>query len=223
MSNLSVSNKTTNNDKVTIEYDSDDSFNSYYSNKSPNNKSLNNKSLNNESSIIKQPTKKSFTNKINDADKNNGVPINKNNKNSKLKSTYNKKKYTLNNKTKEILEKSYEDFTNSLKIYYDDVLEWMNLLYSDNSESIAKIKFKKMTLNKEIFDSYNKIIKKYKLDKDLFDTDKFIINDDHDRTEIYTIAKILTNNLLAKLGHKLVEYKSGDSKRLKIDYTINCY
>ena len=53
MSNLSILNEIINNEKVIIKDDSDDSFNSYYSNKSQNNKAK----------IIKQPIKKSFINK----------------------------------------------------------------------------------------------------------------------------------------------------------------
>jgi hypothetical protein len=79
-----------------------------------------------------------------------------------------------------------------------------------------------MTLSEEILNLYNEIVKKYKLDKDLFDTEKFNIEDDHNRDEIFLISKILTNNLLAKLNCKLVEHKQGDSKRLKINCNINC-
>ena len=209
MSNLSVLNGPITNNKIIIEDDSDDSFNSYYSNKS----------FNKKSKIIKQPIKKSFLNKIKDHD--NEVVI-KNNKSIKSGLAYNKKNYTIVNKTKEILEKSYKNFQNSLEKYYEDVLKWMNMLYSDNSKSITKIKFKKMTLSEEIFNLYNEIIKKYKINKDLFDTEKFNLNDDHERSEIYLISKILTNNLLAKLDCKLVEYKRGDLKRLKINCNTNC-
>ena len=209
MSNLSVLNGPITNNKIIIEDDSDDSFNSYYSNKS----------FNKKSQKINQPIKKSFLNKIIDHD--NEVVI-KNNKSVKSGLVYNKKNYTVVNKTKEILEKSYKNFQNSLEKYYEDVLKWMNMLYSDNSKSITKIKFKKMTLSEEIFNLYNHIIKKYKINKDLFDTEKFNLNDDHERSEIYLISKILTNNLLAKLDCKLVEYKRGDLKRLKINCNTNC-
>ena len=210
MSNLSVLNESKINDKIIIEDDTNDSFNSSYSNKSSNNKSK----------IINQPIKKTFFSKINDA---NDTNENFEKKNTKKKSTYNKKNYILINKTKEILEKSYADYQNSLEKYYEDVLQWMNMLYSDDSKSITKIKFKKMTLNEEIFNSYNFIIKKYKISNDLFDTEKFNIHDDHDRTEIFIISKILTNNLLEKIGCKLIEYKNGDKKRLKINSMTNYY
>lgn len=209
MSNSSVLNGPITNNKIIIEDDSDDSFNSYYSNKS----------FNKKSKIIKQPIKKSFLNKIKDND--NEIIV-KNNKSAKCELAYNKKNYTIVNKTKEILEKSYSNYQNSLEKYYEDVLKWMNILYSDNSKSITKIKFKKMTLSEEIFNLYNQIIKKYKINKDLFDTEKFNLNDDHERNEIYLISKILTNNLLAKLDCKLVEYKRGNLKRLKVDCNTNC-
>jgi hypothetical protein len=209
MSNLSFTNESTINDKIIIEDDSNDSFNSFYSNKS----------LNNKTKILKVPEKKSFINKICDGD-NNEVIIKKN---TKSKLNYNKKNYTLVNKTKEILEKSYENYQNSVEKYYQDVLTWMNMVYRDNSKSIRKIKFKQMTLTQEIFDFYNKIIKKYKINKDLFITDNFSFSDEHDRDEIFLISKILTNNLLDKLGYKLIEQKKGDSKQLKIDYKIKYF
>jgi hypothetical protein len=247
MSNLSLPIESKINDKVIIEDDSDDSFDSYcainsyhmnnssrsnrhttLSNHNSNTNLSQNSSSNVDPNLNLQPVKKSFINKIkenimNDPNNLDKEIIVKNKKNTKIKSNYNRKNYTLVNKTKEILEKSYVDYQNSLQEYYQDVLKWMNLLYNDQSKSIAKIKFIKMTLNEEIFNLYNEIVKKYKLNKDLFDTSKFYMNDDHERTEIFLISKILTNNLLAKLGYKLIECKSGNAKRLKISNTINCY
>jgi len=206
MSNLSINDKQQiiNDKRIIIQDNSDDSF------FSQNSDIL----LNNENCI---KPKKTFCSKIND---NTEVVID--NSTKKNKPVYNKNKILLN-KTKEILEKSYNNYQNSLEKYYEDVLKWMNILYSMESKSITKIKFKKMTLNEEIFNLYNQIVKKYKLDKDLFIIENFNINDEHERTEIFTISKILTNNLLDKLNYKLVEYKKGNAIGLKLQSKIKYF
>lgn len=211
MSNLSLTLKTKTNEKIIIEDDSDDSFYSNCSNKLPNNKS----------SI--SPIKKSLINKIKENTKDDKLIV-KNKSNNlnkyKTKSTY-KKNNILNNRTKEILEKSYEDYQKALETYYNDVLEWMNDLYNTDSKSIMKIIFEKITLNEDIFNTYNSIIKKYKLDKDIFDVENFDIEDFHDSTQLFKIAKIMTNNLLERLGFKMDVYKRGNAKRYKINNITN--
>jgi hypothetical protein len=208
MSNLMLSNNL-NDNKIIIEDDIDDSFNSFYSNKS-------NKS--NKSS--KKPIKKSFITKINEETKDADIIINKKKFNTTKK--YNKK-YILNNKTKEIMEKSYQEYCNSLENYYKDVLEWLNMILSDNNKSILKLKFKKITLNEDIFNLYNQIIKKYKIEKDLFNVESFDITEEHDRNTIFCIAKILINNLLHKLNYKLTEIKIGNTKKIKIVNNMKYY
>lgn len=203
-------------EKIIIEDDSDDSFNSDYSNKS------------NKSNIIKQSIKKSLINKINGNVGDNKLILS-NNKNS-ISSKFNKgtknntgyiRKNILTNKTKQILEKSYDDYQIALEKYYNDVLEWMNDLYNDNSKSIMQLKFRNITLNEDIFNTYNEIIAKYKLNKDIFNTKEFDIEDFHDNKRLFAIAKIMTNNLLEKIGYKLDVYKNGITKRYKINNITN--
>jgi hypothetical protein len=205
-------------DKIIIEDESDDSFNSHYSNKSTKNKK----------NIIKQSIKKSLISKINGNVGDNELFLSKkkNINSSKFnKGTINNTRYIkkniLINKTKQILEKSYNDYQIALEKYYNDVLEWMNNLYNDNSKSIMQIKFRNITLNEDIFNTYNEIIAKYKLNKDIFNTKEFDIEDFHDNGRLFKIAKIMTNNLLEKLGYKLDVYKNGISKRYKINNITN--
>jgi hypothetical protein len=84
-----------------------------------------------------------------------------------------------------------------------------------------QLKFKNITLNDDIFNTYNEIIKKYKLGKDIFDTENFDIEEFHDNGRLFKIAKTMTNNLLEKLGYKLDVYKNGNSKRYKINNITN--
>jgi hypothetical protein len=205
-------------DKIIIEDDSDDSFNSHYSNKSNKNKK----------NIIKQSIKKSLINKINGNigdnelihSKKKIINSSKCNKGIKNNTGYIRKNI-LTNKTKEILEKSYNDYQIAVEKYYNDVLEWMNDLYNDNSKSIMLVKFRNITLNEDIFNTYNEIITKYKLNKDIFNTEEFDIEDFHDNGRLFAIAKIMTNNLLEKIGYKLDVYKNGSSKRYKINNITN--
>jgi hypothetical protein len=210
MSNLSLTVNSKPIEKIIIKDDSDDSFNPECSN-----------ILSNEKNILKP--KKSLISKINSNNENDKViGKNKSGNHPRTKVNFNyKKNNVLNNKTKEILEKSFNDYQNAMEKYYSDVLEWMNTLYSDDSKSIMKIRLKKITLNEDIFNTYNSIIKKYKLDKDLFDTENFDIEEFHDGNQLFKIAKIMTNNLLEKLGYKLDVYKVGDSKKYKINNITN--
>ena len=113
------------------------------------------------------------------------------------------------NETKQILEKSFEKYQKINLNYYDDVLFFFNSIFSENSTSILKIKFKKITLSEDIFNMYNNIIKKYKLNKELFDINNFDIEDFHDFTDIVEITKIMCNNLLIRLNnfHKIISFK----------------
>jgi hypothetical protein len=130
-------------------------------------------------------------------------------------------KYNINNETKKILEKSQEEYQIALEKYYKDVLEWSNQLFNSDAKSILNIKLKKITLNEDIFNSYNNIIKKYKLEKDLFDVNNFNIEDFHDPNDILKIVKIMTNNLLIKLGYSLKFYKYNKTTKIKIISIMN--
>jgi hypothetical protein len=189
-------------DKILIEDDTNDSFFSTSSNSSnKNNKNIqNNKNLFGKyikkddyktKTTIKTTIKKPFT-----------KPFTKN--------------YPVKNETKTILETSYINFQKSNEKYYNDVLEWLNMTFNDNATSILKVQLKKITLNEDIFNKYNNIIKNYKLKKKLFDIDNFDFNGDYNYDAIAEIAKIMTKNIIEKLNYKLDMYKTGDTKKMRI-------
>jgi hypothetical protein len=189
--------------KIIIDHLSCDSFGSYYSDQEC------------YKHIIKNDTKikkHSFVNKMLAECANDII------KNKKPK-YINKSKII--NKTNKILESSYENYQQSLKTYYDDVLTWINELYGDHSSSVMKLKPKKITLNEDTFNTYNLIINKYKLNQDLFNVDKFQIDDYHDRTEIFKIANILADNLLKKIGYKLFIYKQNEKIKIIVKNIFN--
>jgi virulence-associated protein VapD len=128
---------------------------------------------------------------------------------------------SLKNETKEILEKSYEEYQKKNINYYNDVLKLMNMIFNDNSKSILKIKLKKITISEDIFELYNNIIKKYKLNKPLFDTENFDLDDSYDFTDIIEIIKIMCNNILIKLNYNLDIYTYNKEKKLKINIINN--
>jgi hypothetical protein len=154
----------------------------------------------------------------NDYKNNKNNTVLKNTKMQKNNNKYVKKRQTgiVLNETKKILEKSYTNYQQTLEKYYEDVLEWMNAIYNDNSNSILKVQLKKITLDEDIFNKYNDIIKKYKLKKDLFDIENFNFDDGYDYNSIAEIAKIMTKNLVEKLNYKLDVINDGNTKRLKI-------
>jgi len=120
------------------------------------------------------------------------------------------------NETKDILEKSYEEYQQKNINYYNDVLKLMNMIFNDSSKSILKIKLKKITLSEDIFELYNNIIKKYKLNKPLFDIENF-----HEFTDIIEIIKIICNNVLLKLNYNLEFYTFNNIKKLKFNIINN--
>jgi hypothetical protein len=128
---------------------------------------------------------------------------------------------SLKNETKEILEKSYEEYQQKNINYYNDVLKLMNMIFNDNSKSILKIKLKKITISEDIFELYNNIIKKYKLNKPLFDTENFDLEDFYDFTDIIEIIKIMCNNILIKINYNLDIYTYNKEKKLKINIINN--
>lgn len=109
--------------------------------------------------------------------------------------------------TQKLLEESNKLLCEKNKKYYNDVLDFMNLLFEDNVKNLSKIKFKKITLNDEVFELYNEIIKTYKLSKPEFDVEKFNLNEIDDpetiKTIVCDIALKISNNLLEKLNYKL--------------------
>ena len=111
--------------------------------------------------------------------------------------------------TQKILQESNDILSKKNKKYYRDVLDFLNLLFEDNATNINKIKFKKITLNDNIFTMYNEINKIHKLYKPEFDTDNFDLSEIDDHNEIknifVNIAYIFSNNLLEKLNYKLIK------------------
>jgi hypothetical protein len=121
--------------------------------------------------------------------------------------------------TQNILEESKRLILEKNKKYYNDVLDFMNLLFEDDAKNISKIKFKKITLNDMVFKLYNEIILTYKLDKPTFDIDNFNLDDIKDMDEIKKIfcdiAFRISNNLLEKLNYKLKQKINRDDNKTK--------
>lgn len=199
MSILSLDFYPKNDDKIIIQDDSDDSF---YSQKSIKVNNTNKKSL-----FDKISSSVPNTNKIK---KNNNTKVYNNNK------KYKNIDCKIKNETKKILENSFIDFQKSKEEYYNDVLEFLNFIFCNNSKSILNIKTLKISLNEDVFLKYNNIVKKYKLKKDLFDLENFNINDNYDYGSIAEIAKILVKNLLEKLNYKLEIINYDNKKKFKI-------
>ena len=105
------------------------------------------------------------------------------------------------------LEESKRLYENKNKKYYRDVLDFLNLMFEDNAECLLKLKFKKITLNDNVFEMYNQIVKKYSLSKPEFDKENFDITEIEDPVlikEIFcTVALRLSNYLLEKLNYVL--------------------
>lgn len=109
--------------------------------------------------------------------------------------------------TQKIIEESNKLYEENNKKYYRDVLDFLNLLFEDNSKNLINLKFKKITLNENVFNLYNDIIKTYKLNKPEFDSNNFDLSELDDPEEIknifYEIAQRFSNNLLEKINYKL--------------------
>lgn len=126
--------------------------------------------------------------------------------------------------THNLLEETAKLINEKNKKYYNDVLDFMNLLFEENVANLSKIKFKKITLNETIFKLYNEIIKEYKLNKPLFDIDNFnleeIENADEMNKILFDIALKISNNILEKINYKLkTKYdKEHNKKRIILEY-----
>lgn len=109
--------------------------------------------------------------------------------------------------TQKLLDEANKLLWDKNKKYYNDVLDFMNLLFEDNAKILSKIKFKKITLNEQVFELYNEIIKTYKLSKPEFVVENFNLNEIEDLEEIKNvvcdIAFKISNNLLEKINYKL--------------------
>lgn len=109
--------------------------------------------------------------------------------------------------TQKLLDEANKLLWDKNKKYYNDVLDFMNLLFDDDAKILSKIKFKKITLNEQVFELYNEIIKTYKLAKPEFNIDNFNLSEIEDLDKIkkifFDIAFKISNNLLEKLNYKL--------------------
>lgn len=109
--------------------------------------------------------------------------------------------------TQKLLDDANKLLWDKNKKYYNDVLDFMNLLFEDNAKILSKIKFKKITLNEQVFELYNEIIKTYKLSKPEFVIENFNLNEIEDLEEmkkiVCDIAFKISNNLLEKINYKL--------------------
>lgn len=110
-------------------------------------------------------------------------------------------------KTQKLLDEANKLLCDKNKKYYDDVLDFMNLLFEDDAKILSKIKFKKITLNDRVFELYNEIIKMYKLSKPELDIENLNLNQIENSEEIkkivFDIAFKISNNLLEKINFKL--------------------
>lgn len=116
--------------------------------------------------------------------------------------------------TKIIKDSIYNKLQEINRKYYKDVLTFLNMLFCSNSESILKIKLNKVTLNNEILETYNYIVKKHNLNKDLINVDYFDFNIEYEKTDIIKITLMICNNLLEKLNYKLINYKNHLQKQI---------
>ena len=111
------------------------------------------------------------------------------------------------NSIQQKLEESNKLLQNKYENYYIDVIDFLNLLFEESVTELTKIKFKKITINENIFMLYNEIIKKYKLSKPEFISENFDISEIDDPEDIKiiitNIAHKMSNNLIERLGYKL--------------------
>ena len=120
------------------------------------------------------------------------------------------------NETKLIIDKINEKILESNKKYYNDVLNFLNMIFLDESKSIFKINCKKISFNKDILEIYNYIIKKHKLKKDLIDIDYIDFETEYDRDDVIKIILQICNNILEKLNYQMSSYTYNDKKMIKI-------
>lgn len=122
--------------------------------------------------------------------------------------------------TQKILDESNKILYEKNKKYYRDVLDFLNLMFEDNSKNINNIKFKKITLNENVFNMYNQINQLYKLNKPEFDLEKFDLSEFREHEQIknifFDISYTLSNYLLEKLNYKLIKKINKDDNKMKL-------
>jgi hypothetical protein len=118
--------------------------------------------------------------------------------------------------TKLIIEKLNEKILESNKKYYSNVLDFLNMVFLDESKSILKVDCKKISFNKDILETYNYIVKKHKLNKDQINIEYFNFDIEYDSEDIIKIIMQISNNLLEKLNYQMYTYNYNNKRVIKI-------
>ena len=123
--------------------------------------------------------------------------------------------------TKLIIEKLNEKILESNKKYYSNVLDFLNMVFLDESKSILKIDCKKISFNKDILETYNYIVKKHKINKDQINIEYFNFDIEYDSEDIIKIIIQISNNLLEKLNYQMYTYNYNNKRVIKIKMIKN--
>ncbi len=118
--------------------------------------------------------------------------------------------------TKLIIEKLNEKILESNKKYYSNVLDFLNMVFLDESKSILKVDCKKISFNKDILETYNYIVKKHKLNKDQINIEYFNFDIEYYSEDIIKIIMQIRNNLLEKLNYQMYTYNYNNKRVIKI-------
>ncbi len=118
--------------------------------------------------------------------------------------------------TKLIIEKINEKILESNKRYYNDVLNFLNMVFLDESKSILKINCKKISFNKDVLETYNYIVNKHKLNKELINLDYFDFKTDYEMDDVIKVVIHICNNLLEKIDYQMYNYIYNCQKQIKI-------
>jgi hypothetical protein len=102
-----------------------------------------------------------------------------------------------------LLDQIQNKTNESNKKYYKDVLDFLNMLFETEENSILKIKVKKISINENIIKTYNYIVKKHKLKKSLVNEELFDFDTEYDQDDVFKVSIIMSNNLLEKLNYKI--------------------
>ncbi len=123
--------------------------------------------------------------------------------------------------TKLIIDKLNEKILESNKKYYSNVLDFLNMVFLDESKSILKVDCKKISFNKDILETYNYIVKKHKLSKDQINIEYFNFDIEYDSEDIIKIIMQISNNLLEKLNYQMYTYNYNNKRVIKIKMIKN--
>jgi DNA-binding protein len=100
-----------------------------------------------------------------------------------------------------IIEKINDKILESNKKYYNNVLEFLNMLFNEESKSILKVKLKQISLSEDVLEIYNYIIKKHGLKKNMIDVKYFDFDIDYDTNDVIKMVVVLCNNLFEKINY----------------------